>query len=144
MKFNTRIRYGIRTMIEIALHYPDKKIMQKDISKNQEISYKYLDHIINSLRIAGLIISKSRDGYSLTRKPSEITMFDILKAFEPNIYVNICLSENITCNREKFCAAKTFWDGLNNKIIEHFETTTLENLVREQQKLYKELSFEDN
>jgi Rrf2 family protein len=141
MKFNTRIRYGIRTMLEIAMYYPDGTVIQKDISRNQEISYKYLDHIINSLRIAGLIVSKNRDGYSLTRKPSEITMYDILKAFEPNLYVNVCLSDNIECNREEFCAPKVFWEGLNKQVVDYFKSTTLESLMTEQLTLNKKFKI---
>ncbi len=42
-------------MIEIALQEENKGIFQKDIAKNQEISEKYLDHIIASLKASGLI-----------------------------------------------------------------------------------------
>lgn len=55
LKLNTKIRYGLWAMIEIALQEENKGIFQKDIAKNQEISEKYLDHIIASLKASGLI-----------------------------------------------------------------------------------------
>ena len=55
MKFHTRTRYGLRTMIEIAAGDKDCGVYQKDIAQNQSISVKYLDQIINSLKVAGLI-----------------------------------------------------------------------------------------
>ena len=42
MKINTKIRYGLRTMIEIANAQDDNGVLQKDIAKNQNISLKYL------------------------------------------------------------------------------------------------------
>lgn len=42
---------------DIAKADQETGIFQKDISENQKISIKYLDHIIHSLKIAGLIIN---------------------------------------------------------------------------------------
>ncbi|MCK5464211.1 MAG: Rrf2 family transcriptional regulator, partial [Bacteroidales bacterium] len=48
MKFNTKTRYGLRTMIELAMQGNGKGVLQKEISERQEISLKYLDQIIAS------------------------------------------------------------------------------------------------
>ena len=92
MKISTRTRYGVRTMIEIAKGHPDRGVFQKEIATNQLLSLKYLDHIIHALKTARLISNTKgkKSGYVLTRKPSEITVFDIHRAFEPGI----CLVEN--------------------------------------------------
>ena len=42
-------------MLEIALNKSPGGVYQKDIAKNQEISVRYLDHIIAALKVAGLI-----------------------------------------------------------------------------------------
>jgi len=82
MKLNTKVRYGLRAMIEIAAH--PNGILQKEISVNQSISTKYLDQIIASLKAAGLVIrvSGKSSGYKLTRNQEEISVYDIYKAFE--------------------------------------------------------------
>jgi len=68
--FIQKTRYGIRAILEIAMNEKAKGILQKDIAENQEISYKYLDHIINSLKVAGLVARAAgrKSGYVLTRK----------------------------------------------------------------------------
>jgi len=134
LKFSTRIRYGIRAMIEIAQDKSGKGVFQKQISENQEISIKYLDHIIHALKTAGLItaVRGKKSGYILTRKPSEISMLDIHNAFEPGICVIDCMSSNFTCDRSNRCAARGFWGRLNNKIMDYFKTVTLQNMVDEQ------------
>jgi Rrf2 family protein len=84
MKFSTKTRYGLRALIEIAKDELGEGVFQKDISKNQDISIKYLDQIIQSLKVAGLIVNVKgkKSGYILTRKPSEITVYDIHRAFK--------------------------------------------------------------
>ncbi|MDA3817131.1 MAG: Rrf2 family transcriptional regulator [Prolixibacteraceae bacterium] len=142
MKFSTRTRYGLRTVLEIALSKNDEGIYQKDISKNQEISYKYLDHIINSLKVAGIVAKAGgkKSGYVLTRKPEEITAFDVHNAFEPEVCVVDCIALNYKCERENFCVMKDFWNGLNTQVIDYLKSKTIKDLMEEQQKKLNENS----
>jgi Rrf2 family protein len=137
LKFSTKTRYGVRAILEIALNDSENGIYQKHIAENQNISYKYLDHIINALKVAGLVTKAAgrKSGYVLTRNPSEITIYDIHSAFEPGVCVVDCLSHNYTCKREGTCASKGFWGQLNNQIIEYLKSTTLEDLMNDQIKL---------
>jgi len=79
MKINTKIRYGLRTMIEIALNENQSGVLQKDIAKNQQLSEKYLDQIIASLKVSGLIVNAGgkKSGYILNKPLSEIKIYDI-------------------------------------------------------------------
>ena len=131
MRFSTKTRYGMRAMVEIAKTEPSKGIFQKDISKNQKISIKYLDQIIQSLKVAGLIINikGKKSGYRLTRPASEITMLQIHSAFEPEIAVIECLSVHVSCEMEQICHTYPFWDGLNKVINDYFTNATLQDLV---------------
>jgi Rrf2 family protein len=119
-------------MIEIALHSPEGGVFQKDISKNQEISVKYLDHIIHALKVSSLVINVKgkKSGYILARKPSEITLYDIHNAFEPGFCVVECLSGSVKCNRESKCLTQGFWKDLNKHIEDYFKSVTLEDLMQ--------------
>lgn len=137
MKFSTKTRYGIRAILEIAMNRDENGIYQKEIAQNQDISYKYLDQIINALKVAGLVTKAAgrKSGYVLTRDPSEITVYDIHNAFEPGICVIDCLAMNFSCEREKFCSLRGFWGQLNNQIINYFKSTTIKDLMEQQVKL---------
>ena len=134
MKFNTQIRYGMRAMVEIAKNDQETGILQKDISENQKISLKYLDHIIHSLKTAGLIVNikGKKSGYRLTRPATEISTLDIYSAFEPEMAVIECLSEHFNCELESICNTNQFWRGLNKLVVEYFIQNTLEDLVNNQ------------
>ncbi|MDA3853313.1 MAG: Rrf2 family transcriptional regulator [Bacteroidales bacterium] len=137
MKFSTKTRYGIRAMLEIASSESPKGINQKDISANQDISYKYLDQIIHALKVAKLITKAQgfKSGYTLSRKPEDITMLDVHNAFEPHVCVIDCLSGTFTCERSGSCASKGFWGGLNQLIIDYFKSITVWDLMQDHSKL---------
>lgn len=139
MKFNTKTRYGVRTMLEIAINADSDGIFQKDIAKNQNISVRYLDHIIAALKAKGLIITVRgrKSGYVLTRKPADITLYDIHNAFEPGINIVDCLAVSKECEKENACASKHFWDELNHIIVNYLESKTLQDLVDKHHEIVK-------
>lgn len=118
-------------MVEIAKNSSEEAVFQKDIAEAQDISNKYLDHIIHALKVAGLIANQKgrKSGYILTKDATEITIYDIHNAFEPGICVIDCLTKTYDCPREKGCEAKGFWGGLNQRITDYFKSITLKDLV---------------
>lgn len=131
MKINTKIRYGLRAMIEIAKHTSENGVLQKDIAINQSISLKYLDPILNSLKVANLIVKKGhKEGYILAKPAAEIKIFEIHNAFEPGIRILDCLDLHNDCNIEAKCDVKGFWCELNTLIANKFKSVTLDDLVQ--------------
>lgn len=131
MRINTKIRYGLRTMIEISNTHDESGVLQKDIARNQNISIKYLDSIISSLKLKGLIAnSKGRgSGYRLTRAPKEITMYDIYSAFE-NIEIVECINNKGFCERSFHdCKANYYWNEFKRDFIQMLKNKNLEEVV---------------
>lgn len=131
-------------MLELAMHWNEEGVFQKDIAKRQDISFKYLDQIISALKSAGLIVNADgrKSGYILAREPEKIEMYDIYKAFEPELLVIDCLTEDGQCKRDKHCATKDFWFGLNEHIITYLKSTTLSQLADKQKEI--NLKFDNN
>lgn len=133
MKINTKIRYGLRAMIEIAISKEPIGELQKDIAKNQNISLKYLDSIISSLKLKGLIAnSKGKgSGYKLTRPASEITMLDIYTAFEPIVIVD-CINNLSFCERSTHdCKARNYWNEFGQEFRKLLLNKNLEQILQE-------------
>ena len=57
MKISTKGRYALQLMLDIALQPSNRPVALKDVSKRQNISFKYLEQIMPSLTGAGLIRS---------------------------------------------------------------------------------------
>ena len=135
MKFNTKTRYGLRTMIELAMNGNDSGVYQKEISERQEISFKYLDQIIASLKASGLILNSEgrMSGYILSKNPEEINVYDVYKAFQHELKIIDCLQGEGNCTREGKCATREFWGGLNDLIVDYLESTNLKDLAKKQE-----------
>ena len=55
MKLSTKGRYGVRLMIDLAIHYGEGPVLLREIAKREEISEKYLSNLVNPLKARGLV-----------------------------------------------------------------------------------------
>jgi Rrf2 family protein len=139
MKLNTKIRYGLRTIIEMGLPENSKGMLQKDIAQNQMISEKYLDPIIAALKTAGLIINigGKKSGYVLARPANKINLYDVYRAFEMGPCIVPCILSPKSCERSKACAAMEYWGDLNDSIKAHMKSMTLDKLSKREHELMR-------
>ncbi len=131
MRINTKIRYGLRTMVVIASSTGTEGVLQKDIADSQSISVKYLDSIISYLKLKGLIINAQgkRSGYKLARPADQITMLDIYTAFD-RIEVVECLNNENLCPRKNHnCKANRYWDSLKTDFTTLLKNKTLSDIM---------------
>jgi len=137
MKLSTKARYGMRAMVDLALHYHKGPVLLKDIAKRQEVSMKYLDHIISTLKVNGLIESaKTRhSGYVLSRPPSQMKAYEIVKAVEGSLAPVDCVDDPKICHRADFCSTINLWKKLEESMRDVLEMVTLEDLVEEQKEI---------
>ncbi|MCP4162409.1 MAG: Rrf2 family transcriptional regulator [Deltaproteobacteria bacterium] len=125
-------------MIEIVINNED--IFQKDLSKNQNISLKYLAQIIASLKSSGFIttVAGNKSGYILTKHPSTIQIYDIYRAFNPDVKIASCLDGKGNYKKDSQCAIKEFWAGMNNQIKEYIQSKYLNELSEKPAKIKHE------
>jgi len=57
MKLSTRGRYATRAMLDLALNYEQEPVVLSEVARRQQISERYLEQLINPLKVAGLIRS---------------------------------------------------------------------------------------
>ncbi len=131
MRISTRVRYGVRLMLELALHNNQGPIFLKDIARKQDISEKYLSQIIIPLRTAGLVKSfrGAHGGYELQRPPEEITLRDVVEALDGEFTLVECLANPEACDRVGHCVTQQVWRRLGQVMAETLEKVTLKNLV---------------
>ena len=130
MRLSTRTRYGMKAMIDLAIHSTKKDpVLLKDICKRQELSLKYLDQIITSLKQAGLVRNAGggHSGYVLARSPVKIYASDIVRALEGGLSVRDCVDDPALCENSKTCATRNLWGDLESSIEKslHVKLSTL-------------------
>lgn len=84
MKVSVRSTYGILAAMEIALHGYRVPIQAKTIATRHGIPARFLEHILNGLKRAGLIesVRGSQGGYLLTKNPADISLAQIVEALD--------------------------------------------------------------
>ena len=131
---STRGRYGTRAMLELALNYEQGPILLKDIAKNQEISFRYLDHLVTPLKTAGLVknIRGKGGGYVLAKHPSQIRLIEVIQVLEGSIAPVDCVDDPESCHRVDFCATRDIWVELKEAMANILKSVTLEELAQRQ------------
>jgi Rrf2 family transcriptional regulator, cysteine metabolism repressor len=138
MKVTTICRYGIRAMTELARHYGNNPVSVGVIAEKEEISRKYLDHIMSRLKAAGLVrvIRGVHGGFVLSHDPSQITLGDIFRVLEGDPAIVECVHEPTLCTRSNKCAAREVWIDMTYMIEDFLESRTLKELT-DYKRVYK-------
>ncbi len=132
MKLSTKVRYGVRLMLDLALHASEGPVALKDIAEREEISEKYLSNLVPLLRNTGLIhsVRGPGGGYSLARQPREITLKEIVLALEGPICLVDCMEKPKLCQRSEQCVMRDIWSEITWVMREAMESVTLETIVK--------------
>ena len=109
------------------LRAPSGPVVLASISQRQRISLSYLEQLFSRLRRDGLVesIRGPGGGYTLARKPGEITVAQIVSAVDD--------SEDTEPQDERAGGLSVdLWQRLHAAMLEHMSTITLASLVQEQ------------
>ena len=131
MKISTKGRYGLRILMDLALHQSEKPRLIRDIAKSQQISEKYISRLVIALRKAGMIRSVRgvNGGFHIAMKPEEITLLNVIEVMEGPLSIVDCVSAPKKCVHSKDCAPREVWCKLNDDIRELMRKTTLADIL---------------
>lgn len=127
----TKSRYGLRTLVELAMRSGTKPVSLSRLSSCEDASKKYLENIFRMFNKNGIIrsVRGARGGYQLIRHPENLTVFDILDAAEGPIELLDCVSNKATCKKVDKCPTREFWCDLENAIVTFLKSKTLKDLI---------------
>ena len=96
MRLSTKGDYGVRALIELALHAGEGPVQRADIARRQRIPDSYLDHLLAQLRRNGFIRSTRGPGggHQLTGPASEMCLLHVIESLEGSIAPLACLAED--------------------------------------------------
>ena len=132
MRISTRGHYGLRSMIDVALHQAKGPVTLNDIAERQSISVKYLWQVINPLKASGFlsVTRGAKGGYMLGQRPDDITMLEVLTTLEGPVSILKCLTEEDTCPRIHSCIGRTIWMEVNQAVEKALSNITLAEVLR--------------
>lgn len=141
MKISTKGIYALRTLLDLAEHRADKFVSLNEIADRQNISKKYLEHIVQNLNKANILITNRgyHGGYMLAKDPSQYTVGMILRMAEGSLAPVACAEQDpIDCERSADCPVLPIWKGLYQVINEYLDSITLQDILDQQrERTYK-------
>jgi Rrf2 family protein len=134
MKLSTRGRYGLRALLDLAVHQGEGMVLLKDIARRQEVSLPYLEHLITPLIAGGLVKSTrgARGGVLLLKPPAEVKLTEVVQLLEGSIAPVDCVNDPRVCSRSASCVTRDIWMQIKDAIIQVLDSTTLQDLVERQ------------
>jgi Rrf2 family protein len=136
MKISTRGRYVTRALLDLALHKGEEPVLLKDIAQRQQISLRYLEHLITPLIAAGIVQSTRgpKGGVSLIKPPEEIRLSEVIQLVEGSTAPVECVDNPEMCTRSELCVTRDIWGEIKKAIDGVLESTTLQDLVEQQKR----------
>jgi len=141
MKISTKGRYGLRAMLDLAIH-SGSHVSIAAIAERQDVSANYLEQVFASLRKGGLVksIKGAQGGYVLADKPANISVGMILRVLEGDLA--IAADDNAMAeNQMEYCLKNAVWDKMNASINQVADSITLEDLIKQYNQLNGNLSL---
>ncbi len=119
----------------LCLDSDQSHVSLKTISQSCNLSEAYILQIFLVLRRVGIVdsIRGAQGGYSLSRKPSKITVGEVLRALEGPLSPVSCIVKGCKspCARAEGCATRLLWERVMETINKTADSITLEDLVGE-------------
>ncbi len=136
MKLSTRGRYATRALLDLALHEGEEPVLLKDIAQRQQISLRYLEHLITPLIAGGIVLSTRgpRGGVSLAKPREEIRLSEVIQLLEGSIAPVECVNNPGICTRSELCVTRDIWSELKKAMNGVLESITLQDLVERQKR----------
>lgn len=130
MKISTQGRYGLRALVDLAVHEGSGAIPLREISQREKISERYLEQLFAKLRKAGIVdsVRGAHGGYQLNRDPAELTVGDVMRVLEGDLVPAECTKEDSDCEFINVCVTNEVWLEIKEKIEEIVESKTLKDL----------------
>jgi len=133
MRLTTKGRFAVTAMVDLALRHGGGPVTLAEISSRQKISLSYLEQLFGKLRRRGLVSSVRGPGggYTVARKPDELSVAEIIRAVDEPIDATQCGGKE-NCRDEQKCLTHDLWANLNEKIFDYLGSVTLRQLVDNQ------------
>ena len=131
-----KTKYGLKALAYLASQEGREPVQIAEIAKHENISQKFLESILLTLRRNGFLGSKKGKGggYYLIKEPAEVLMTTVMRVLEGPIAMVPCVSLNFyekcdDCPNEAICSVNKLMLKVRDANLEVYRNTTLQDLI---------------
>ena len=137
MKIPMKVDYGVRALVELALHYGGGPVQTAAIARQQGIPEAYLDQLMTSLNKFGFVQSRRgpQGGHSLAIDPKDIDLNMVMERLDSSNSPLDCLINPHDCVFSHTCAQQEVWKTVEESIRNVLMNITVAQLAERQSSL---------
>jgi Rrf2 family protein len=126
--------YGVLGLMNLARRAPGRVAMIEEVSRSEKIPKSFLAKIFQQLARGGIVRSNrgAGGGFALARRPSQITVLQIIEAIEGEIVFQRCKLDKPDCGHTGGCALCGLYERAQDGVKDVLSRTTLRALVSQQ------------
>jgi len=128
-------KYGLKALLVLAEAPDGGPMLISELAERQRMPKKFLEAILLELKRAGLLHSKKGKGggYVLGRKPTEITVGQVIRILEGPLALTPCVSQTAyrrceECPDEDACGVRLAMKEVRDATARILDNTTLASL----------------
>ena len=134
MQITRQADYAVRAILYLAQagnNGSNGRVATSSVAKEQNIPSSFLAKIIVRLSIAGLLdtLRGAHGSVKLARKPSDITLLQVVEAIGGPIQLNVCVGGQGTCPFEPNCSVRLVWCDAQNEMVTKLKNTNFAQLI---------------
>ena len=143
MRVPMKVDYGVRALVELALHYGEGPVQTAEIAYRQGIPEAYLDQLMTTLNKFGFVLSRRgpQGGHRLASDPVDIDLSMVMKTLDGSSSPLDCLTNPLDCVFSDSCAQQEVWKAVEEAIQNVLSDISLADLARRQRLLAPEAVF---
>lgn len=122
--------YAVRCVVYLAGD-KDRVSSVSKVSEAMHIPKTFLAKIVQKLARAGLVESLrgTNGGFRLAKRPSDISLLDIMKAIQGPAAINLCAVDSRKCRLSGTCSVHPIWIHLREYVNTMLQEQTIDRLA---------------
>jgi Rrf2 family iron-sulfur cluster assembly transcriptional regulator len=123
--------YALRAMVNLARHYQNGSASVKALASQEHIPYQLTCKLMQKLHRVKLVEScmGPKGGFRLSRKPSKISVLEVIEAIQGPLSLNRCLLRVNACPRQRSCTVRVKLAELQRYVSSRLGGITLDELA---------------
>ena len=135
LKINRRTDYAVRVLLALAKQGEGARLSSREIQREMLIPSAFMSRIVAQLARAGLVSTfpGREGGLMLPRPAAQITLRDVVEAFEGPILLSECLESKREddCPFRTNCPVRPKWGRVQVAMLREMAAITFDSLAQE-------------
>ena len=131
MHIPIKVDYGVRALVDLALHVEDQPIRASEIAGRTLIPEPYLAQVMHALGKGGMVRSQRGPlgGHALAMDPEDIRLSMVMDCLGSTENLVACLDNPALCVHVPLCAQKEVWQSVELAVFNILDSKTIGDLV---------------